>query len=61
MPTETTDEQYRKLATADYGSALVEIDRTATVHTFHAGSSKGAWVAAWVWIDKPHDAEEEGP
>ena len=61
MPTEITDEQYRRLATAKYTkctkSVSIDIDKYARVRV----SPSGAWVAAWVWIDEPRDTGEEKP
>lgn len=46
---EPTDSQYRNAADAEYGDEDIDIDGDAVVSR---GDSEGAYVQAWVWVDK---------
>ena len=58
---ETTDQEYRDLAKAQYGSGEIEFDEDAKISVGEdAQGPAGAWVQAWVWVDEPtvdHDDE----
>lgn len=50
-----SDDWYRSQAEAKYGSeGSIEIDAGAVVSN---GADRGAYVAAWVWVEDP---DEEG-
>lgn len=48
---------YRKRAKEIWSSPEIEIDEFATVSTANQ-AGEGAFVAAWVWVDAPEDADE---
>jgi hypothetical protein len=48
ITTPEMDESYRRLATDFWCTDELEIDTGATV----SPSQFGAWVQAWVWVDK---------
>jgi hypothetical protein len=55
MPRLTPD-QYRQVAHALWhSSGTLEVDPHAVVSV---SDNHGAYVAAWVWVDDPDDAEE---
>ena len=49
-----TDREYRQAAKDQYGEeGSIEIDDDADVSRNNDPESKGAYVAAWVWVEEP--------